>query len=367
VAPDAAINKDWAARAPKTLWTVALTDEGHAGPCVADGKVFIVDHRNNQDLVRALDFATGKDLWAFAYADATANRYGFTESTPLWAAGRLYIFSRKGKALALDAATGQLLWKRDLYRDFSGRTPEWDYAASPVLVGDKIIICPGGKDAAVVALDAATGRTVWHGAGDARPSYSTPVIATINGRQQIVVFIADGLSGVDPATGARLWNQPWPVLHDQQTATPIVSGNRIFITTAWDSACALVEVGPSGPHLLWKNKEMQSRVPSPVFCHGRFFGSLDPDDLVCLDAATGAPVWKQHGFQQVSVLAVGGNVIALDGASGDLVLLDAGAPSYHELGRFRPLSGKEFWTAPILASGRLLIRSKSTLACVDLR
>jgi hypothetical protein len=219
-----------------------------------------------------------------------------------------------------------------------------------------------------VALDAQTGRTIWQGAGDSRPGYATPVVATLAGRQQIVAFLAEGLVGIDPASGTRLWNFPWPVPHDQASATPIVSGNQVFITTAWNCGSVLLEVGESGPHVLWRSTEMQSRFPSPVLYRGRFYGSHDSSDrLICLDAQTGQLLWKQGGFQQVSVLPVAGALIALEGASGDVVLLDADAARYQELGRIRPLAGHEFWTAPILASGRLLLRSKSTLACIDLR
>jgi len=235
-----------------------------------------------------------------------------------------------------------------------------------VLAGDKLIFCPGGKNAAVLALDPGTGRTIWQGGGDARPGYATPVTATLAGKPQIVVFLADGLSGIDPATGTRLWNFPWTVPHDQQTATPIVSGNQVFITTAWDCGSALIEVGPAGPRLVWKSKDMQARVSSPVLFHGRYFGPNEQERLVCLDAQTGELLWKHSGFQKASTLAVAGAIIALDGNSGDLVLLDAGAPSYRELSRIRPLPGGEFWTPPILASGRLLLRNKSTLVCLDL-
>ena len=233
VAAEVGINKDWTARPPKTLWTVNLGDDGHAGMSVAEGKVFIVDHAEGKDVVRALDVATGREVWSFGYVDAKKNRYGYSVATPLVENGRVYTISRLNKVHCLNAATGEMYWSRDLLKDFAGARTEWDYAASPVMVEGKLIVFPGGKNAAVAALDVTNGQTLWQGAGDSRPGYATPVIAKLNGRTQIVAFLAEGMLGIDPATGERLWTFPWVVDHQQNSATPLVRGNTIFYSTAW--------------------------------------------------------------------------------------------------------------------------------------
>ncbi len=368
VAPDTGLNKDWAKRPPKTLWTVALTDEGYSGPSVANGKVFIVDHRDQNDLVRAIDFATGQDVWSFAYPDAQRNRYGFTESTPLVADGRVYVVSRLCKVNCLDEATGTLIWSRDVLKDFAAKHPEWDWASSPALVDGKLIVVAGGKDAALVALDAATGKTVWQGPGSSTPGYATPLVTTLNGKQQIVAFVAEGLIGIDPATGGRLWSFPWIVEHQQNSAMPIVTGNTIFIATAWGKGSAMVDVTDNQPKILWQTKAMQARFSSPVIYGGRIYGTLEAGNkLICLDTKTGEVLWQQPGFEFASTIVADGCVFVLEGKSGDLVLLDATTPQYKELGRIRPLGGPDAWTSPVISRGRLLIRNKTRLACVDLR
>jgi len=373
IAPDTGLNKDWAARPPKTLWTVSLSDNGHAGPSIAGGKVYIVDHQQNpdqpdgKDVVRALDFATGAEIWTFAYADAKKNRYGFTESTPLVAGGKVYVVSRLCKVQCLDAATGSLVWTRDVLKDFSGKRPEWDFACSPAIVDGKLIVIAGGKGAAVVALDAATGETVWQGGGDSIPGYATPLIATLNGQQQIVASVGEGLVGIDIATGKRLWNFPWPVEHDQNSATPTIRGNTIFMSAGWGKGSAMVEVNGGEAKALWTTKEMQARFATPVVYNGRIYGTQDPGKLVCLDAKSGEVVWKQSGFEFASTLAADGCILVLEGKSGNLLLLDAGTAEYTELGRICPLGGPDAWCCPILCDGKLLIRNKKSLACVDLR
>ena len=367
IAPDTGLNKVWAKRPPKTLWTVALSDNGYAGPSVADGKVFIVDHRDEKDLVRAIDFATGQDIWSFAYPDATQNKYGFTVSTPLVGSGKVYIVSRLCKVNCLDEATGALIWSRDVLKDFAAKPTDWNWTSSPALVDGKLIVVAGGKDACMVALDAATGKTLWQGPGSSRPGYAAPLIGTLNGKQQIVAFVAEGLIGIDPGTGQRLWSFPWIVRFDQNAAMPIVRDNTVFITSAWDKGSAMVDVTGNQPKVVWQTKEMQSRFPSPVMCGGRIYGTRDPGKLVCLDAKTGDMLWTQAGFEFAATISADACVFVLEGKSGDLVLLDATTPQYKELGRIRPLGGPEAWTSPVISDGKLLIRNKKSLACIDLR
>src|SRR5690606_1369841 len=83
ISRETGINKDWKARAPQKVWDVAMHDKGHAGPAVADGRVFIVDHEGEDDIVRALDLKTGKELWRYAYPEKKTSDHGYARMTPL--------------------------------------------------------------------------------------------------------------------------------------------------------------------------------------------------------------------------------------------------------------------------------------------
>lgn len=367
-APDVGINKDWTARRPKTLWKISLSDNGHAGVSVANGTVYIVDHRDDQDVVRAINVDTGKDVWEYSYADGAQEMHGFTMSTPLVEKGRVYVYSRMGKATCLDAKTGAMIWNRDTRADFDVTRNEFDHATSPAIVDGKVILFPGGRGAAVVALDAGTGKVLWHGAGDSVSGYASPVIATINAQTQIVAFVGDGLMGINPADGKVLWSFPWPTRKGQNSATPIVRGNTVLITSAWQMGSVLLDVTGNRPRVVWESKDMLSRFPTPVICQGRIYGTQDPGGkLVCLDAQTGKLLWNKSGWEFASALVVDGAVILQESKRGDLVMLDASADQYKELGRFRPLGGSECWTAPVMVDGKLLVRNTRTLACLDLR
>lgn len=376
ISPERGIAKDWNRRPPPLLWRLPLTDNGCAGPAVAGGRLYIVDHERKDpqkgtgknDLVRALDAATGQEFWRYAYPDAEVNRYGFAAATPLVHAGKVYTWSRQGRANCLDAASGRLLWTRDLVADCQGIAPEWKFCASPVADGRRILFLPGGPRAAIVALDQDSGETLWQ-AGGGKPGYATPVLATIGGRRQYVCFLGDGLYGFDPerdAPGEQLWRLPWPTKYDKKGTTPLCIGERLLIATAEGNDGGLIDAAGATPQIVWKHNRFQDHFPTGIYYHGRVYGSSDPRYLVCLDPSTGSILWQREAGQFASVLGIDDTVIVLNGSNGELAMLDATLTPGPELGRCKGLGGRS-WTAPIVADGRLYVRSDKELGCLDLK
>lgn len=365
IAPDTGINKDWKARPPQKLWQVPLTDDSYSGPSVADGKVFILDHQGDQDIVRALDFATGDEVWRFTYQDLPKPNQGTTRSTPVFSEGKLYTISHLGKVHCLDAANGEKIWMRDMRSEFGGKRPTWGYAMSALIDSDKVIVCPGGDNASVAALNKGSGETIWAGGGSDIPGYATPVKATINGQDQYVVFTGVSLIGVSADGGPALWRIPWVNKHKVNAATPLVAGNHIFFTSDYGRGCAVVAIEPQGAVIKWENTEVRAHFNSPVYYNGAMFANSNPGHLVCLNAGGGSVIWKQQGFERGGFVVVDGVIIALDGRGGDLVMVNATTDGYQELGRIKPLGGQS-WTAPIIAHGKLIVRNKNAMVCLDL-
>ncbi|MGM0492712.1 MAG: PQQ-binding-like beta-propeller repeat protein [Armatimonadota bacterium] len=363
-APDTGINKDWNNNPPEKLWQVQMHDGGYAGPSVADGKVFIIDHEGQQDVVRAIDLETGDDVWECRYNDLEKANYGFSRSTPVYHDGRLYTVSFKGNVACIDAETGEIVWGVNMPGKFGGVRPTWGYAMSALIDGDRLIIVPGGENACVAALDRMTGEVIWTGGGSDIPGYATPVKATIEGTSQYVVFTGKSVIGVDVEDGSLLWRVPWETSHDVNAATPIVSGNHVFITSNYKRGCAVITVGENGADITWETKGMWSHFNTPVYHDGYLYGPSNPN-LVCLDPSNGEQVWTQSGFERGGVCLVDGVILALSGNQGFLAMVEATPDGYNELGRFTPLGGQS-WTAPIVADGKLIVRNKEALACFDL-
>ncbi len=359
------INKAWNQKPPALLWKTPLTDEGYAGISVVKGVAYVIDHTPGQDVVRAISIATGKDVWTYTYPDTQKANFGYSRATPTVNANRVYVLGRMGQLTCLEIKTGKPIWSRNIMTEFNGKKPNWNYAMSPVVDGNKLIVLPGGDNALVVALDKTTGKTIWQGGGTREAGYATPVITTFNGKKQYLIFAATEIVGIDASNGAELWALPWgrPSAHIPDL---IVIGNSFYVTNSYGEGCGLVDVTATGASYRWKNKEMQSHMATPILADGLLYGTTDPGDLICIDPQTGTTKWRQPGFEKGPQMMVDGVLLVFDGKGGDLVMVDPKPDAYQELGRFKPLGGQS-WTMPVVSDGKLFVRNTTTLACYNLK
>lgn len=364
ISPETHVGKDWNQRPPKMIWKTQMTDNGYAGPSVAGGRVFIIDHNDKEDVVRAIDLKTGKDVWEYRYPDAEKDNWGFSRATPVVDKNRVFALSRMGTLNCLDAKTGKKLWSRDTLEEFKGKKPGFNYAMSPLVDGNKLILCPGGPDASVIALDKTSGRTLWQGGGTREPGYSTPVAASVGGKKEYVALMTTGLVAVDAATGAEAWTSQPLKPFGAPIPQPIVQGDAVFLTT--NGGSAVVDVAAGAAKSRWVNNDVRSHISSPVLANGYLYMDTDPGDLVCVDWQTGAEKWRKGGFEKGPLSMVDGVILIFDGKEGDLIMVQPNPDAYKELGRFKPLGGQS-WNAPVIAGGKLIVRNKTTLACFDLK
>lgn len=362
--PKVTLNTNWSTKPPKVLWQTSLTDEGYAGMISAKGLVYIVDHQGTDDIVRCLNLKDGSEAWRYTYPDAPQSSYGFARATPCLEGDRLYVVSRLGKVVCLNAKTHDLVWQIDMVKDLGGVMPMHGYACSPVIEGSNLIVSPGAADGALALLDKETGKLVRKCSSGA-VGYATPVVATLQGKKQVVAFLANRVTGIDLTTGKELWSQPWETTYGMNCSQPIVLGNDVFISATVGMGCEMVSVGGAGTTVRWKNRAMQQHFTSGLEIGGKIYGTSDPGILACLDATTGDLLWKQPGFEKGATIAVGDLIIAQNGANGDVVMIKADPTAYQEIARMSPLKGQA-WTSPILVGKTLLIRNPTAIAAVDL-
>src|SRR5216684_4034650 len=239
----------WPAGGPKKVWQKSV-GEGFAGPVVAGDRVILFHRVENQEVVEALDAPTGETRWHYAYSTAYRDDFGFDEgprAVPVVANGRVYTFGAEGQLHAVDLATGQRIWSVDTMRRFGVRKGFFGAAGSPLVEDGRVIANIGGKDsgkgAGIVAFNADTGAVLWT-ATDHEASYSSPVGATFGGRRHAVFFTRAGLVGLDPATGAVLFQRPLRSrsASSVNAATPLVVGDLIFASATYETGAAVVRV-----------------------------------------------------------------------------------------------------------------------------
>jgi outer membrane protein assembly factor BamB len=351
---------------------------------VAGGVVFAIDHQNTlgtadaqgkrpiekaEDIVRALDLQTGKELWNAACPGDKKDQFGYTGPTPATDGERLYVVNRNLMVTCLETKTGKPVWQRNAAADFAARPPQPSefFNASPLLDGNQLYLVAGGAEATLVALNKETGETIWKTPGGP-VGYASPIVYGTGETRQVVVFNAEGLVGFSAKDGRRLWTQPHITQYNQNSSTPLVVGQRIFITSAWNVGGALVDVAGNQPTVVWDSKELQSRFSSPVGLNGCIYGVSEPQNpgsLVCLDAATGKVNWKQPGFEFGPLGAAGGAILAINSKTGDMVLVEANAAKYNELGRIKLAKKSIAFNNPIVTDGKLLFRTQKALFCYD--
>ena len=222
-----------------------------------------------------------------------------------------------------------------------------------------------------MVLNKLTGAELFSGGGPDLAGYASPVIATINGKKQYVIFEGKALIGVDPDKGGPpLWRCPWTTTqYGINIASPIVvDDSDIFVTSGYGVGCGLIKVNGGKAAPAWTNKEIKAQFNTPVLVNGQIYGIGDVSGLVCLDPKTGVSSWKQAGFEKGGLMAlIDGVLIAMNWlAAGDCVMVEASPEKYKELGRIKPLGGQS-WTAPIVADLKLIIRNKAKLGCYDLK
>jgi outer membrane protein assembly factor BamB len=316
------------------------------------------------------DLPTGKVLWS--HADVA--RYATTiagegpRATPTIVTDRVITLGATGLLNCLDLATGKVIWRKDTIAENHSPPREWGMAGSPLVLGDLVIVNPGGKTArSLVAYRLATSDFVWGGGGD-EASYSSPCASIIGGMSQVVIFNQHAIFGHDPVTGQVLWQYPWPSGHPHVALPVVLPGGRILVSSGYGTGSELLrinrdEAGKFRAERLWKTNRLKAKFNNPVTRDGFVYG-LDDGILVCLDLATGEQKWKNGRYGHGQFILVG-DLLLLAAEDGEVVLLDPQPAGRRELTKFSALKGKT-WNPPALAGDLLLVRNDQEAACYRL-
>jgi outer membrane protein assembly factor BamB len=360
----------WPAGGLKPVWREPV-GSGYASMVIARGRVFTIEQRGSQEVVAAYDLATGHELWTNAWTAAFREMMGGDgpRATPTWFDGRVYALGGQGEFRCLDEGTGRTIWRANILEDAGADNLRWGMAASPLVVGNTVVVLPGGGSGqSVVAYDRLTGTRAW-AALDDQAGYSSPMLVTLAGVRQLVVFSASRVMGLTPDRGGLLWSFPWTTQFGVNASQPVIVGdNRVFISTGYGTGAAMIEIASNGGALaareVWRTNRMKNQFTTTVFHDGFLYG-LDESILACLDAATGDLKWKggRYGFGQVMLAS--GHLVVLS-EQGDLALVRATPEKHDEIARFPMLEGKT-WSHPAMADGYLLIRNVNEMAAFDLR
>lgn len=363
----------WPEGGPPLLYTAERLGEGYSTPSVAAGRLFGLGYQGDREVIWSRDAATGAEGWV-SEIGASNRRVGYPDgprSTPTVSGDRLYAVGVSGDVVCASVADGAVVWRRNLVKDFGGSVPNWGFAESPLLDGNRLICTPGGPDATLAALDAASGSLIWKAScGGDRAHYSSAVQAVIAGEPQYVQFVSGGIVGVS-REGKPLWRYDAPANGTANISTVIVDGDLVFGASGYNTGGGLARIVRSGDDFraeqVYFTRSMQNHHGGMVLVNGYLYG-FDRADLTCLDFKTGEVKWSNRSVGKGSVTYADGRLYARS-ERGPCALAAATPEGYQELGQIEPpqRSGKMTWPHPVIASGKLFLRDQDRLFCYDIR
>jgi outer membrane protein assembly factor BamB len=376
-----AIASAWPATGPRKVWEKRV-GQGFAGPVVAAGRTILFHRVGNEEVVDAFDAQTGEPRWHFAYATSYRDDFGFDEgprAVPVVAGNRVFTFGAEGQLHALDLATGRQLWSVDTMKRFGVRKGFFGAAGSPLVEDNRVITNVGGTDgskaAGIVAFNAENGAVLWTATSD-EASYSSPVSAMLGGKRTAVFLTRNGLVGLDPATGAVLFQRRWRsrTAASVNAATPLVIGDSIFISATYDTGAALIRVQGSELKDVWSSDEVLSNhYATSVYHDGFLYGfhgrqEFNPS-FRAVELATGAVKWSVDRFRAGTVTLAGDKLVIVR-ETGELIVAAATPQAFRPLARAQILP-PVIRATPAISDGLLYVRNTdtrdTTLACFDLR
>lgn len=347
----------------KPLWRQPV-GVGYSSFAIAQGRAYTIEQRRDKEVVAAYDLETGRELWTDSWSAHFKETTGDgPRATPTWHEGRLYTLGAEGEFRCLDAATGKVIWRKDILEDNNTQNLQWGMAASPLVVDDKVIVLPGGRGASVVAYNKLTGDVIWKSQND-KQAYTAPMLATLAGQRQLVVVSAERVMGMTVEEGKLLWEHPWTTSYDVNAAQPIVvDGDHVLVSAGYDHGASLLRIQRDGEKFqaqpVWTKNTMKNKFSASVLRDGYLYG-LDEAILACIDVKTGERKWKGGRYGYGQVLLAGGNLIVIT-EEGDLALVRATPEKHEELAKFSAIEGKT-WNVPAIGNGILIVRNAREMA-----
>ncbi len=414
--PERPLLKGFPEGGPSKVWEVAV-GEGYAAPAIAEGRVVLFHALEGRETIECLHPETGRRFWSHDYEIQYRDRYGFANGprgSPVIAGGVVVTLGVTSQLTALDLASGELLWQRDLRAECRVPQDFFGHGSTPLIHGGRVFVQVGGKlevidgsetrrersaklataGVSVAAFDLKTGKPVWELKHAWGASYASPVMAELHGREKLLVFAGGesnpptgGLLCIDPESG-RLesefaWRADDYISATASSPTVIPGRNRVFVSTCYPKGKPLGGVmleydDAFQPKEVWHSAKIGTHWMTAVHHEGHLYavdGERENNSrLVCVDAETGGEAWAEEltwqdaelgtllgrsgpvtvGFFRGSLLRVDGAFLAL-GELGTLMWLDL-SPQGCVIRQQVPLfHAVNTWSLPAVSRGLLYV------------
>lgn len=375
-------------------WRVPI-GPGYSGPTVSNGRVYVMDRGKSPkqvERVLCFDEQTGNKIWSFSY-DCEYFSIGYPagpRASVIIKESKAYSLGAMGHLHCFNAASGKLLWKRDMNTDFKINMPVWGIAASPLIIDEKIIIQIGGSDnACIVALNKASGKEIWRSMND-RAAYSAPILIQQANKNVVVAWTADNLAGLDAETGKVYWKFPFQLKYQMGISTPVLYRNHIFVSS-FASGALLIKIDPGSlsAEKVWQRAGKNERttdalhccINTPLILDNYIYGVDSYGELRCLEFETGDRIWedltavKKDRWANIHFIQNGEHTWMFN-EHGQLIISKLSKEGFQEISRTKLIEPTTeqlnrkgtgvTWTHPAFANKHVFVRNDNELICADL-
>ena len=378
----------WESGGPPLAWKASGIGTGYSSVAVVGDRIYATGDKDGSQNVFALERDGGRIVWQAKMGPIfDERRGGGPRGTPVIDEGRVFALGTDGTVVCLEAATGKEIWRRSLTDDFGGEMmSKWMWSESPLVDGDRLIFTPGAWNAALVAVDKATGKEIWRSVvpklgpeGKDGAGYSSIVISHGGGVKQYVQLMGRGVVGVRASDGKYLWGYNRVANGTANVATPIVRGDLVFVSTGYQTGSALLELEAAGDGVKAReryfldSKTLQNHHGGLVLVGDHLYAGHGHNKgfPICVELETGKVAWggniRNAGTDSATVLYADGRIY-FRYQNGVLLLVDASPDGYVERGSVEiPVVEGPSWPHLAIADGQLYVREQDTLYCYDVR
>ncbi len=370
VNPEKNLLDEWPAAGPKLLWRSEGLGAGFSSVSTSKGRLFTMGDGKESSHVYCLSVKDGSKIWTSRAIGKTGGNYKGTRSTPTVVGDLLYALGQFGDLVCLKTATGAEVWRTSLKTNYGGRPGGWNYTESPLVDGDKIIVTPGGKKGAVIALNRMTGKLIWKSADFTDGAqYSSLIISEFGGERQYIQLTGENVVGLAAGTGKVLW-QAARKGRTATVSTPIFHDGSLFVTSSYGVGCNGFKISYDGTSFFAKqtyaNKTISNHHGGCIRVGNYIYGSSG-STLACIDLKTGEEMWRERSAGKGAIVVADSKIILR--SEKDTVALVALSPkAYKEISRFSQpdRTRASAWSHPVVSDGVLYLKDQGLLLAYDL-
>jgi outer membrane protein assembly factor BamB len=349
---------------------------GYSSPIAAAGRIYLFSLHNQKDTLTCFDALTGNVIWSDSSEQGWTGDYPGARATPNIAGDAIYTFGGQGELTCRDLATGKPRWRQNVMELAGCKPLRWGAASSPLVDGNLIYVQTGERGPVAVALNAQSGALAWKSAAGGLAGYAAPRLVDVAGTKQLIIFGGEAVYGMDPASGRTIWQQEWRSNFGVAASSPVYRDGRLLVTTGYGKGALILRLTPGGVEQERQVRELDCKFPGMVLDGDNLYAITESSGghIACLGWNDGVLRWRGEddelklSFGGSFVKAAGDKMVLLS-EEGMLGLASVSPQGIRLVSQFKAASSEakvKVWSAPLLYGGCVYVKGARHLMCYKL-